>query len=270
MKKTLLTICSMLIFISCQNNNQPDKLAKAFKPFLHGVWVDADYIDQIIKTKSPNKYRWSGEDYTSLIIDTDQISGDSLEVGWCDLHEGNSFVLYFRPGLNETSLSTNITDYKNKGDFFELGYELSGIDTSLVLYHYGGNRQLIVKIKYTKVKNRNDGDDADEGVQYIVNKKLITGTYTCEDKTGQSMTVQFNDDGKISGFPGFHSYYVNTDFMAGPENNLDEIFLDIRTKNQKGYAFTIQADTLNLYETSENNNRDSLMLGTLKYKLVKQ
>lgn len=61
-----------------------------------------------------------------------------------------------------------------------------------------------------------------------------------------------------------------TDFIAGPKNNVDEVCFDIQTKNQRCYAFKIIGDTINLCHVIESIAQDTLQLGQLKYKLVRQ
>jgi hypothetical protein len=112
-------------------------------------------------------------------------------------------------------------------------------------------------------------DDMGFGIDYITNKKLITGKYTTTDSTGNRLKVEFNNNGKVSGFLNFKTYYINADFEAGLENNLDEIDFDVNTKKQKTFTFRFNADTLNLYDTYENADSTKLVLGKLKYKLVR-
>ena len=63
------------------------------------------------------------------------------------------------------------------------------------------------------------------------------GTYKTVDSSGQTRTLNFSNDGIVTGLPNFKKYYVLTDFVAGPKNNLDEICFDIQTNNQRFLEF---------------------------------
>jgi hypothetical protein len=168
-----------------------------------------------------------------------------------------------------SSLRTNIPDYDEPTNFFELGYVLDNKDTSLVLYHYNKNKTLLNKTKFDKVLMKKKDDDVASGLQYIVNKKLISGVYSMHDTSGSKITVQFDDEGNIFGVQGFKTYYVITDFAAEPENKMDEICFDIQTPNQKCYNFQIRKDTLEIYQENENLDNESPSYRQLKYKLIK-
>jgi hypothetical protein len=268
--KTLF-YCS-IILISCetptssadnQGSDKTEGLKKTFNPIIDGIWVETTYIEDISRTKSPSKSQDSLSSMVELDIETNEITGDSLEVGAPSIHEGTSFILYFRQGTKETSLPTNIVDYDTRTNFYEFGYVIMNNDTALVIYHFDKNRKLLDETKYIKVPKNSEG-----ALQYMVNKTLFSGIYDASDTAGNKMKIRFTNDGSVKGLPNFKRYYVLTDFVAEPENKLDEVCFDIQTKNQTCYAYKIIGDTINLYETTENEE-DSLP-GSLKYRLVKQ
>ena len=104
----------------------------------------------------------------------------------------------------------------------------------------------------------------------MVNKTLFAGNYKAIDSSGQTLSLNFTNDGLLTGLPNYKKYYVLTDFVAGPENNLDQVCFDIQTDNQRCYAFEIKGDTIEFYDTEESEDHNSLKHGQLKYKLVKQ
>lgn len=271
MKYLTLILTLSILMTACQtNNSQADIQAtdsmQVFKSIINGIWYEPTYITDIQKTKSPYKSQNELASMVELDIDISQIQGDSiLEVGAPSIHEGTSFMVFFRPGLTPTSLPTSIQDYDNQTNFYELGYEISNGDTSLNILHYDKNKMLFGKSKYLRVPKNSEG-----GLQYMVNKTLFAGSYTTVDSIGQKLNLQFSNDGHLTGLPNFKKYYVLTDFVAGPENNLDEVCFDIQTPNQKCYAYEIKGDTINLYEAKENDEHITLELGQLKFKLVKQ
>jgi len=272
MKYLKALFCCSIILTSCQSttstadnqgSNKTEGLKKTFKPIIDGIWVEPTYIDNLSKTKSPSKSRAVLASMVELDIDTNKITGDSLEVGAPGIHEGTSFIVYFRHGTKETSLPANIVDYDTKTNFYELGYEKLNKDIVLVIYHFDKNKKLLGETKYTKVPKNSEG-----ALQYMVNKTLFSGIYDASDTAGNKMKIQFRDDGLVKGVSNFKKYYVLTDFAAGPENKLDEVCFDIQTQNQTCYAFKIITDTINLYETPKSEE-DSLR-GPLKYRLIKQ
>jgi hypothetical protein len=275
--KYLVVIVSFFIALySCQTTgkkeNQPNELIEKFKPFLHGTWVPVDYINDIVKTKSPLKSSGLGL-ISEFSIDAAAIKEDSLHVGASfGNHEGGEFILYFQQGQTPTSLLTNLSADEKEPDLYELGYSINKHDTSLVLYHYSQkNKRLLDKTEYIKAPmndSKNEGDAS--GLQYMVNQKLVSGTYKVTDSTGVETQVELTNEGKITGFPGFKTYYILTDFVADPENITDEICFDIQTKNQKCYGFKIVADTINLFEPAKDEQDILFKPGPTIYKFVRQ
>ncbi len=277
MMKTIITTFSFLLVLSSCNpipdKTSPDlvnELEKQFKPILHGVWVQADYMSDIEKTKSPFK---SGEKLafiTQLIIDTSGNSTDSIPVGiTLGNHEGSDLILYFKEGKTPTSLVTNINGFEEDTASYELGYEVNSVDTSLVIYHFTENQKLIDKIKYIKVAEVSTAGSLEDGFQYMVNKKLVTGSYLVTDSAGVERSVRMINEGIITGLPGFGTYYVITDFV-GSECNTDKICFDIQTNLQSCFAFKISNDTISLYKTSKDEADTLTMAEHAHYRFVKQ
>jgi hypothetical protein len=146
---------------------------------------------------------------------------------------------------------------------------VSGRDTSLILYHYNSKKQLLDSLKYTRAL-KSVGNDAAGGLTHMVNHALFSGNYVATDSTGHKLYIQFTDEGKVYGFLKFKDYYANTDFMAGPANNIDQLDFDVNTKDQKEYNYKLLADTLTLYAINYNADSTVQSRGGLKYKLVKQ
>ena len=234
-----------------------------FKSILNGDWYQASYIDSIQKTKSPFLSRNSLTRYVELYINTNEATGDSLEIGAPSIHEGTSFIVYFKPGLTHTSLPTNIVDYDTASNFYELGYNISIGDTSLILSIYNKDKKITNQIQYLKAPK-----NSEEPLQYMVNKTLFAGNYKAEDSSGQISILKFTNDGQLYGFPNYKKYYVVTDFVAESDNSVDQVCFDVQALNQRCYGFNIQADTISLYDLKENMN--TTQFGELKYKLVKK
>ena len=246
-------------------------LIQRFKPFLNGVWVQADYMDAILKTKSPFKSSERLTFITELIIDVSEISADSTRVDIAlGNHEGSDFILYFKQGKKQNSLLTSITDFEQPTDSYELGYEVSSNDTLLAIYHYDKNKKLLDKTNYIKVAGISPGSSMEDGFQYMVNKKLITGSYRVTDSAGIERSTRLTSEGAITGLPGFSTYYIITDFVASPEDNMDKICFDIQTDQQTCYAFEINRDTISLFKACEDETDTLFKKGNALYKFVKQ
>ncbi len=80
----------------------------------------------------------------------------------------------------------------------------------------------------------------------------MTGSYQVTDSAGTERSVRMTSEGVITGLPGFTTYYVITDFVASPEDNMDKICFDIQTSQQRCYAFKIDSDTINLFKARED------------------
>lgn len=281
-KMRQLTYIFLTIFIltGCSNDktsivdnssNQIDSLKQRFIPILNGVWVLTDYIRAIEQTKSPLKAADKLHGVVTMIIEAD-IKSDSIYVGasWNN-HEGYNFSTFFVKGQKHNSLKTNIPDYDEKTNYYELGFETISNKTFLVLYHYSKSNKLIDKKEFTKVADKQHDNDAAWGLQYIVNEKLFSGSYLLIDSTKSSTTINLKSDGSLTGYSDFKTYYVITDFMGGPETILDGIAFNLNEENSKWFAFRIESDTTFFYSTiGDEEAGELLQLDKIKYKLVRQ
>jgi hypothetical protein len=243
--------------------SQSQKLIEKFKPVIQGVWVKSDYIDKVIKTKSPLAAADKANGITTMYINTEKINGDSLSVDiGTGNHEGSEMILKFKPGKNKKTISFGYSD---------LGYEINNGDTILVLYYFGKDKYFDPITKYSKVLNKQSNDDLGYGMNYIINKGLISGNYILHDSVGNYSAVNFSDNGTVTGFFNYTKFNFNIDLHSDIRDNLDEIGFDYDTKNNVSYSYKINNDTLNLYTTKVNiTDTDELIIDKLKYKLVRQ
>ncbi len=276
MKYTIVVSSLFIILSSCNSitDKQPQKptneLVERFKPFLHGVWIQADYIDDIAKTKSPFKSSEKLTFISEMIIDTSNVATDSMLINIAlGNHEGSDFILYFKQGKTPMSLLTGIRGFELESDSYELGYEINNYDTTLILYHYKKNQKLLDKTKYIRVIEVSHNRSLEDGFQYMVNKKLITGSYLVTDSTDKERLVQMTSEGVVKGLPGIETYYVITDFVAS-EDSSDVICFDIQTDTQNCYAFKINGDTITLFKAPINETDTLFNAGHALYKFLKQ
>ena len=291
MRKLVFIMFAFFILISCSNSettlendysqmgdntSQMDSLKQYFIPKIKGVWVLTDYINEIEKTKSPLKSRHKlyGNNFnsiTTMVIDVANQS-DSIEVGaGINNHEGYDFVIYFQAGQTKNSLKTNIVDYEEKSNFYEIGYEIKNNITYLFLYHYDKTNKLIGKTQFTKVVEKNQDNDLGFGTQYIVNKKLFSGSFTLIDSTDRKTKIKFNADGTLTGFLNFKTYYVETDYLGAAIIPDIDIILFKNEENRELYAFRVVKDTVLLYSVIFHEEvGEAMTFDDLIYKLVRK
>jgi hypothetical protein len=274
MKKLTYLSAFLILLIACQTNNSTrldaaknsvTGSASKLKSIMNGDWYQASYIDSIQKSKSPFRSQNSLAVYVELNIDTSEATGDSIRIEAPSIHEGTNFIIYFKPGITANSFQTNIRDGEEMNNIYDFSYNISGNDTSLIILRYNKFKKLTGQTKYLRAPQNSAG-----ALQFMVNKTLFAGNYKAEDSSGNISVLEFVNDGLIAGFPGFKKYYILTDFVAGPENNVDRVCFDIQTNNQQCYTFEINGDTIMLFEVKESAGQDSLIRGQLKYRLVKQ
>jgi len=278
MKKIIIfSFGIFLLIISCSNNKKntnnssqttlkTDSLKQVFCPIIGGVWVISDYIEEIKKTKSPQKSSNHLGFISAMVI---YEKSDSVIIGVSlNNHEGFNFTAYFEQTQNKNSLKTNIPDYYNELNYYELGYEKINDEIFLFLYHYDQTNKLLNKTKYTKIaKNQSDSDMA-FGIQLIVNELLFSGNYLIIDTTNTEQKVVFQTDGSVNGLSNFKDFYILTDFATSPEICPDIVIFDLHKPTQKDFAFQLKKDAIYLYSIIEKD--DNMELDTLIYTLVKQ
>jgi hypothetical protein len=278
MKNFFWVLLCFCVFISCKSNrktpaedplakntstkNKTDSLIKKFTPIIQGVWVKADYVEKVIKTKSPLAASDVANWITTFYINTDQIIGDSIKfIAGYGNHEGGDVTIKFQPGKTPGTILFNGQD---------LSYSVGKGDTTLLLPQYDEAKKQYFKTKFIRVLKRQPDNNLGYGLDSYINKNLVAGIYMLIDSAGMKPVVYFSANGTVKGFLNCKSYSINIDLNSDANDNLDEIGFDIRTRHHSAYTFKIIADTLNLYDTYENADSTKLIQGELKYKLVRQ
>jgi hypothetical protein len=276
MKHCLYLILMLVLFMSCQSNTKPGNqdtiatnganiqtqaLIKEFLPLINGSWVKKEYIDKIIKTKSPAQAADLAKGLTTMTILTDYLKGDSIivDAGW-ENHEGGDLTLKFKPGKTQGSIVLGA---------FDLKYSVTAHDTTLMLYEYDNEKKTIKVTKYERAFADKPGY-LGSGTDYLINKAIIAGKYMATDSIGNETKVVFTATGKISGLANFSTYYIFDDLNSDPMTNLDEVIFDTFSKQKLEYTFKINADTLRLFDIKANADSTEALVGKLKYKLVRQ
>jgi len=276
MKKYLgISLAAIIMLSACKGNKTDNTKTQAqnpttkalinrFAPIIQGVWVKVDYLDKIIRSKSPVASRDLAWGITTLIIDTQSIDGDSLLAGASfNNHEGGSVVIKFKSGKSISSICAG------KGD---LSFNIANGDTTLIYIEQNADthKNIVSKYRRALIKPRSADDDAAYGLDYLVNKALFAGNYVYNNSAGQQPIVTFTNDFRVKGLEGFKTFLPLIDMSTGPMNNLDNIIFDETGDNSKTFIFKIDADTLKLYNMYANADSSKQVLGPLKYKLVKK
>lgn len=247
-----------------------DSLSQKFPSDFNGNWVLTDYINEIEKTKSPVKSSNKLEGVVAIIIGGN-VKGDSLEVqaSWNN-HEELNFYVYLNK-QNKKTFKTNIVDYQDKSNYYELGYEFIDKEAFLFLYHFNKTNELLEKTQFSKVADLSDNKkDVAWGLQYMVNDKLFTGSNLLIDTENHATKLNFNPDGSLTGHPTFKTFHIFTDFMGEPNNNLDLISFNLATGRPTQFAFKIVNDTTYLYTTIDNEEEGTSKINKVKFKIVHQ
>lgn len=228
-----------------------------FEPIMHGAWAKSSYVDKVIKTRSPLAATDQAQGITALLFDRNSIQGDSLLVlaGWGN-HDSNEILLRFKQGTRDRSLLFGAG---------EIQYTVVNKDTLLTIYLPDDKTHDIKATVYKRSPVKKD--ELSSGLAYFINKGLVAGNYILKDKPGE--IINFLATGEISNFLNFTSYSINIDLNSDAMDNLDQMTFDYAT-GYKSYSFKVNADTLKLYETRPNADSTLLVLGKLKYTLIRQ
>lgn len=257
-------------FAQRATKNDIDSLKHRYSPIINGVWVASDYVNSIKKTKSPIKSAHTLDGYAALHIKTNNLL-DSIEVGASlNNHEGTLFTLFFIKGCCGKGLKTNIPDYDDEKNFYEIGYEQENGVIELILYHYDKNSLLLDSKKFTKIANRPQDEDLDWGIQVITNKSILDGKYIVQDKYNNKTLITFNSNGIVVGHPQFKTFYIFTDYLGAYKPTIEQICFNIDSKKEKTYGFKIKGDTFYLYDLTGSEENRNLKAGKLAYILTKQ
>jgi hypothetical protein len=273
LKNFIYAIACIFLVVSCKSkadkahtdqvksvDNQTQLLINNLKPIIQGVWVKRDYIEKVIKTQSPIQANDKVIGITTMHFNSAPIDGDSLiaRVSY-DNHQAGDVILKFEAGKNRSAMPFGEN---------ELGYSTQNGDTTLILYQYY-NKQWVLT-PYVKALKQSAGNDLQEGINYLINKGLIAGTYSFTDSLGKIKDVTFNADGTVAGLLNFKRYFVENSFESKKMNNLDQITFNMFTSEEKPYTFKIDNNTLNLYEIKANADSTLLVRGKLKYQLLRK
>lgn len=280
MKKLTYIFLIVTFLTSCSDNHKAKQKIEAterstevlaFPKKLEGVWVLADYITSIEKTKSTVKSASKLKGIVAIYV-CGIPKADTLVVGAnLDNHEGYSFRILLEKGTLANSFKTDCMDFNCDSNRYEIGIEKINNIEHLFMYLFNKSNKLIKKTKYTKIMQHCSENELATGLEIVVNKNLIVGTYQLIDSTNKSTHISFKKNGTILGNSKFKNYYIFTDFNVGPMPEVDEIALNFRLPNQTNYILKRKGNTLYLHETLGDGlpGGTALKAGKIVYKLIK-
>lgn len=266
----LLILLLLATLASCRNTQKQDDsdksstqspsqtLIRQLAPIYHGIWIKADYLAEIKQTRSVWAARDKVTGITAMEIDTIKIAGDSLvaRVGW-DNHNGGEVTLKFVNGKQPHAL---------KFGEDELGYQISGGDTSLILHQNYEGKQFATA--YYKALNAQPEQHASYVMNYEINKALVAGVYKIMGGTN-AKPVTFSAEGNVTGLSSFKSYFIENDLGGTPRNNLDRITFDMFSDRQRTFTYDIEGAVLKLYAIKTNADSTLFLRDKLIYTLVR-
>jgi hypothetical protein len=282
MKNAIILFFISLIIISCRNNlpiqnnaeqlltklSPTDSIIQKFAPIINGDWVPTDYIENLKKTLSPYKSHIKNREEEGVYIKSTNISGDSLLIILSYGPGGpEGFITYFKKGNAPNSIiMTDVSGIDTST--INLGYKITKQDTILVLYRYNrAGTKIVFQREYNRALIKLKGGDTTniDGLDYFQNKLLIAGKYIMIDSSGREYNIEFDNQGKVSGFKNFKYYHIENDFGQGPGTDTDLINL-----NTSPYIFHVNKDTLTLFDYYFNDSLGIYNNVTVAYKFIRQ
>lgn len=252
-------------------------VAQRFSPIISGYWVNADYLDEVARTRSPaTAFDSAGGGISSLLIAPFSNKQDSVEIGVSyGLHEGGNLTLLLPLRLAGNALPIRFRLGDENGTTSELAYQITATDT--ILFHVTRRKQthqIIYKTAYRRTGITKQVDHMEPAVEQGVNRLLVSGSYGGIDSLNRVLHVQFFTDGAVKGLP-HTKYFIPTDF-TGP-NPGNTLVFDAYTEQGEELAAVFGRDTLKLYTIlskigippGETDTTQTFSRGRLRYQLVR-
>jgi hypothetical protein len=223
MKPCLALLLILFVLFSCSSPDVKPAAAVAVKdstslPFA-GVWVNAAYVNQIRKTRSPRLSQEAGGG-ESLIIIPERTK--ELVMIVYNFHEGSGGLSVVNDGSRYKLHSTDTSQPEREVKLVSTDSLRLGDRFFLRLHHP-------------------DSTLDDRGV---LEELLFAGKY--RDEAGK--TVTFGYDGRVTGLDTFTYYAPACDYIGDP-NDFEKLFLgrvpEMYKMNQFGYQ--LEGDSLKIY-----------------------
>lgn len=229
------------------STNKPGTAKFDIYEYMTGTWMNAEYLDRVVKTKSVN---FSLSSFDMLMMFYKENKSYQFTVG--SFHEGSPFNGIV--GIKEEKPGTYIIKVKEANYILEIIPDKNKPD-ELIFRNNMGNSKTFTEERFRKVSNTYCGHS-----KYI-NKLLLAGTYT--DAYGK--IYKFSENETAIWPDRKFQYIVNLDYTFASDNY-------IMTYDYKSfYCFEIKGQTLSIYKGIEDKeglgvHKDSKPLAVLKKK----
>ncbi|MFA7273870.1 MAG: hypothetical protein WC044_08375 [Crocinitomicaceae bacterium] len=257
MHKVTTVFFLTLILASCCDSNQKETEAiadplVALSEKLGGLWISDSYLKNIETTKSIYKSRKYATKIQGFNLDKKTLlTGTSNLEGFTE-HEGgySSPIHYDSTHHKFVNDLTRLSDYPFFPEPFDLNFDGKKI---LTLY-------------FPKTKTADRYRKLDFGFQTELRKLLIAGKYKSSNKNS---AIQFDQDGTVHNFKGFHYFELIADFGLAIEYDALVFYTTAKGGNWSDgeiYKFEIIANRLQLqpikanWETMEHEISDEILV----------
>lgn len=251
MKMYTLVIVALVVFGSCQSGKTTNKSgaedsAKQNRlpadEIWHLVnakeqWVNASFIEDVRKTNSPAASMKKIPGILQFYTSGGDASKDSLKVTCRHIFDetGVGFTVYAQRGTTDNSLLMKVdSDKTNMAGYYDMAYAADGKDTFIVISHYGKDKKLLTKDRYSS--------------GWSEQEIPLRGTYKSL-VPGGTAPVVFDAGGVLSGIKGVDGYSVEL------TSGIDIVHFHLLNTSTMGegnvYAYRINGDSLLLYSTKE-------------------
>jgi hypothetical protein len=250
MKTSLFSIamCFICLLIACtQTDSKPKTMTKtlAIKD-LEGSWVNAAYLEDVAKTRSPRlSFEKIGE-IAQLNFEPAKAKGDTLlgELSY-NGHEGGQYLVVLKAGRQPNSF--RFGEYSE--DLHDAPSDLTIEDGVLTITHNEppGGGKVKAPFKYRRVSRT--VVSLDEGCGLSVVKSLFFGNWMLTPAKGAAEVIQIDSLGKIYGEVNYTKLSIPTDY-TGPESTQDDInVLDKTRKEPLSLHFKYKGAEVDFFET---------------------
>lgn len=276
--RQLFPVLLLLLICSCEAGREPtadrndtaeiishvsDSSKTRLLQIIRGGWINEEYISALKKYRSPMDAASFGLPEQQMAFDISDLHGDTLINfgGRYFYHEGECFELvFYKKAAGQTGMRINENrNYISKP--LELGYEISGTDTVLLLTISGNENKTL---RFQRVFS--EFAEKDElylpAIELYINRNYFAGEW----KNG-NQKMQLTEYGQVRNFNHYKRYSVNYS-DAYPKSRPDEITFYNDTAAVT-YAYSLKEGNLKLYELFESEDGMQMERGKLVYVLKK-
>ncbi len=252
-------LCATSFFIACSPSSPTAKeSSKALTvKELEGSWVNAVYLDDLAKTRSPRQSFDKIGEIAQVSISSKGLKGDTLIGGLSyNGHEGGQYLIVFKAGKQPNSIRFG----ELLSDLQEATSDLIIENGLLTISHHEPNDGGRVKApsRFRRISTTPQGIDDGNGIGVI--QTLFTGDWMMTDAGGKITMIKIDSLGKVTDAPNFDQLSVLTDY-TGPPTTYDFVTI-MDTKQNKSQELHFKCSDKAI-EFSETKGKKEVVLFTL-------